>query len=186
MITDVRAGELFQGLHRGDSVVWLARRLKMSERTVRKYRDAKRLPSQLERTSRQYRTRVDPLAPFWSEIEALLQDDPRLKPYAILDWLKQKHNLAGQLPRVTDEIRRTLERRILRWKLEHGIEQEVRFPQVHQPGDVMAFDFVRRNSLRISCFAARRKRRQSGSISNFCTPRSTKAWIRSTTPCAAS
>ncbi|MCS5618665.1 MAG: hypothetical protein NZ808_02305 [Myxococcota bacterium] len=42
----------------------------MSEKTVRKYRDANQLPSQIERPERAYRTRQDPLADFWSEIEA--------------------------------------------------------------------------------------------------------------------
>ena len=150
MITDVRASMMFLSLHEGDSVAVISRRLKMSEKTVRKYRDADQLPSQLERPSRTYRTREDPLAEYWSEIEGLLQQDSRLKPYAILDWLKQKHNPSEGPPRVTDSIRRTLERRVGRWKLEHGVEQEVKFPQVHHAGDVLAFDFVVMNSLKIT------------------------------------
>lgn len=122
----------------------------MSEKTVRKYRDADQLPSQQERPKREYRTRQDPLADFWSEIEARLEEDSQLKPYAILDWLKQKYNTRDDAPRVTDSIRRTLERRIQHWKLEHGVEQEVKFPQTHHPGDVMAFDFVVMNSLKIT------------------------------------
>lgn len=150
MITDVCASELFRGLHRGDSVASIARRLNMSEKTVRKYRDLERLPSQIERPARSYRTRVDPLLEFWPEIETLLESDSRLKPYAILDWLKQKYNLDDGPPRVTDAIRRTLERRILNWKLRHGVQQEVRFPQIHHPGDVVAFDFVCMNELHVT------------------------------------
>jgi hypothetical protein len=122
----------------------------MSEKSVRKYRQADLLPSQIERPKRSYRTRQDPLAEFWSEIEELLQQDSRLKPYAILDWLKQKHNPPEGQPRVTDSIRRTLERRVQSWKLKHGVEQEVMFPQVHHAGDVIAFDFVVMNSLKIT------------------------------------
>ncbi len=122
----------------------------MSEKTIRKYRDADQLPSQLERAERTYRTRPDPLTEFWDEIEALLQHDSRLKPYAILDWLKQKYNPPEGEPRVTDSIRRTLERRVQSWKLNHGVEQDVKFPQVHHPGDVIAFDFVVMNSLKIT------------------------------------
>ncbi|MFT5525814.1 MAG: hypothetical protein ACI9HK_003784, partial [Pirellulaceae bacterium] len=72
MITDVRASKVFLLLHQDESVASISRRLKMSERTVRKYRDADQLPSQLEGAERSYRTRQDPLAEFWSEIDALL------------------------------------------------------------------------------------------------------------------
>ena len=54
----------------GECVAAISRRLKMSEKTVRKYRDEDQLPSQIERPERTYRTRQDPLAEFWSEIEA--------------------------------------------------------------------------------------------------------------------
>ena len=150
MITDVRASKLFLLLHEGESVAGIARRLKMSEKTIRKYRDADLLPSQIERPVRTYRTRPDPLAEFWPEIEERLQHDRRLKPYALLDWLKQKYNTPDGEPRVTDSIRRTLERRVQRWKLEHGVEQEVTFAQVHHAGDVIAFDFVVMNSMKVT------------------------------------
>ena len=100
MITDVEASKIFLLLHAGDSVAGISRRLEMSEKTVRKYRDAGQLPSQIERPKRLYRTRLDPLTEFWSEIDALLQQDAQLKPYAILDWLKQKYNPPEGPPRV--------------------------------------------------------------------------------------
>ena len=150
MITDVRASQVFLLLHEAESVASIARRLKMSAKTVRKYRDADQLPSQIERAERSYRTREDPLTEFWDEITALLERDPRLKPYAILDWLKQKYNPPEGEPRVSDSIRRTLERRVQSWKLQHGVEQEVKFPQIHHPGDVIAFDFVVLNSLQVT------------------------------------
>ena len=150
MITDFRASQMFSFLHEAESVASIARRLKMSGKTVRKYRDADQLPSQIERAERSYRTREDPLTEFWDEITALLERDPRLKPYAILDWLKQKYNLPDGEPRVSDSIRRTLERRVQSWKLQHGVEQEVKFSQIHHPGDVIAFDFVVLNSLKVT------------------------------------
>jgi len=150
MITDVRASQMFLLLHEAESVVRIAGRLKMSEKTVRKYRDADQLPSQIKRAERSYRTREDPLAEFWDEIEAFLQQDSRLKPYAILDWLKQKYNPPEGKSRVSDSIRRTLERRVQSWKLQHGVEQDIKFPQIHHPGDVIAFDFVVMNSLKVT------------------------------------
>jgi hypothetical protein len=70
--------------------------------------------------------------------------------YAILDWLKQKYNPPEGEPCITDSIRRTLERRVQSWKLQHGVEQDVKFPQVHHAGDVFAFDFVVMNGLKIT------------------------------------
>lgn len=67
MIKDVRASMLFLMLHKGESVVGISRRLAMSEKTIRKYRDAGQLPSQIKRPARTYRTRQDPLEaiPLW-------------------------------------------------------------------------------------------------------------------------
>ena len=65
MLTDVGASKMFLLLHKGESVAGISRRLKMSEKTVRKYRDVNQLPSQTERPERSYRTRQDPLAKFW-------------------------------------------------------------------------------------------------------------------------
>ena len=73
MITDVRASQMFLLLHEAESVASIARRLKMSGKTIRKYRDADKLPSQIERAERGYRTRKDPLAEFWDEIVVLLE-----------------------------------------------------------------------------------------------------------------
>jgi transposase len=83
MVTDLRASKLFQLLRQNESVAAISRSLKMSEKTVRKYRDGEQLPSQIERPERSYRTRQDPLAEFWGEIETLLEHDSKLKPYAI-------------------------------------------------------------------------------------------------------
>ncbi|MFT7640973.1 MAG: hypothetical protein ACI9G1_002717 [Pirellulaceae bacterium] len=35
--------------------------------------------------------------------------------------------------------RRTLERRVQSWKLQHGVELDVKSPQTHHAGDVTAF-----------------------------------------------
>ena len=88
MLTDGKAGRMFSMLHCGHPVAQIARRLEMGERTIRKYRDGGILPSQRERPPRDYRTREDPLEPFWPEIEELLKGDSRLRPFALLDWLR--------------------------------------------------------------------------------------------------
>ncbi|MCL4207197.1 MAG: winged helix-turn-helix domain-containing protein, partial [Pirellulaceae bacterium] len=153
MLKDEKAARMFSMLHRGQTVAEIARRLNMSERTIRKYRDAGILPSQQPHQPREYRTRLDPLEPYWPEIEELLHRDPQLRPFALLDWLKQKYNppvgAAGEIV-IDDSIRRTLERRVQQWKLQQDVCQEVTFPQTHHPGDVLAFDFVVLNGLGVT------------------------------------
>ena len=153
MLKDFKASRMFTMLRNGCAVAEIARRLPVSEKTIRTYRDRDLLPSQIERAPRTHRTRIDPLEAFWPEIEALLESDPRLKPITLLGWLQQKHNVPGCDPSdqvAPDTLRRTLERRVHKWKLEHDVEQEVVFPQIHQPGDVMAIDFVDLNCLSVS------------------------------------
>ena len=150
MLKDFLASKMFTMLRNGCAVAEIARRLPMSEKTIRTYRDKDLLPSQVERAPRTHRTRIDPLEAYWPEVEALLESDPRLKPITLLGWLQQKHNLPGCDPcelAVPDTLRRTLERRVHRWRLQHDVEQEVMFPQVHRPGDVLALDFVDLNCL---------------------------------------
>lgn len=150
MLKDFQASKMFTLLRNGCAVAEIARRLPVSEKTIRTYRDKDLLPSQVERAPRTHRTRVDPLEAFWPEVETLLESDPRLKPITLLGWLQHKYNLPGCEPSelaVPDTLRRTLERRVHKWRLQHDVEQEVMFPQVHQPGELIAFDFVDLNCL---------------------------------------
>lgn len=137
MIKDWQAGACACLSRSGMGVGQIARRLEMAENTARKYQGGERLPSQRPRPPREYRTRPDPLAEFWPAIAEMLAKEPRLKPFALLQWLKEQHP-----ERVTDTVRRSLERRVKQWKLDYEVQQEAMFPQDHVPGDVLAFDFV--------------------------------------------
>lgn len=63
-----------------------AMRSGMSENTARRYRTGP-LPSQ-RKQPRQYRTRPDPFAAIWSEIEALLVHAPGLEATTIFETLR--------------------------------------------------------------------------------------------------
>lgn len=90
MLTHFRAAKLFCLLADGLAKAEIIRRLRMSEHTIDRYQDLDQLPSQLPRPPRKYRTRKDPLAPYWSLIEERLTTDSRLRPFAVLDWLTQR------------------------------------------------------------------------------------------------
>lgn len=57
----------------GITVVETARILQISDKSVRKYRDMTKLSGEQKSSARDYRTREDPLAPWWPEIEERLQ-----------------------------------------------------------------------------------------------------------------
>src|SRR5512135_960990 len=61
-----------------------------SRKTVAKYEGLKHLPSELKQR-RQYRTRRDPFAEHWPEVQALLDGAPELEAKALFEWLCEQH-----------------------------------------------------------------------------------------------
>ena len=149
MVTDGQVIELRRLLKQGKSLAASSRMTQMSEKTARDYRDDDRLPSQ-RKTSRKYRTRVDPFAKVWNQIEKRLQDEPRLKAKTLFGWLQG--NYPGEFP---DSTRRTFERRVARWRALHGPGKTVFFSQQHQPAALAASDFTVCNSLKVKIAGTR-------------------------------
>ncbi|MGH3184781.1 MAG: IS21 family transposase, partial [Streptosporangiaceae bacterium] len=91
------------------------------------------------------RRRPDPLEPYFeSEIVPLLQTMPGLRPITILGEMERRH------PEFSDNLRRTLERRIRLWQALHGPDREVIFRQEHPPGQQALSDFTDATELGIS------------------------------------
>jgi transposase len=115
----------------------------MSERTARKYARSGRAPSQAK-VPHTWRTRPDPFAEVWPEVEALLRQDGGLQAKTIWTELNERHAgrfSAGQL--------RTLQRRVLEWRVTLGPDREVFFPQTHVPGEQAQSDFTDMRQLEI-------------------------------------
>lgn len=135
MIDDRQILKLRRLLSSGKTLVESSLRTGMCERTARKYRAMKHLPSETK-VPRAYRTRTDPLEAIWPSIEAQLVESPGLQAKTILDWLCREH------PGKFDGSHlRTLQRRIKLWRGSVGPAKEVYFTQVHHPGDLSASDF---------------------------------------------
>ena len=100
--------------------------------------------SPIIKQERAYRTHPDKLAPFWAEVEELLNHDSKLKAYALFEEMARRHPEA-----FVPAWKRTFERRVREWKIEQRIEKDVTFDQVHEPGDVLAIDFTHMNELNI-------------------------------------
>jgi len=108
----------------------------MDPKTAARYIDES-VPIRKDKEPRTYRTRKDPIEPFWPEIEAMLINDKLLKPYAIFEFLRDKHK--DVFPAT---YQRSLERRISQWRIDNQVEKEVTFDQIHWPADVLAMDFT--------------------------------------------
>src|SRR4051812_46538326 len=145
MVTDQQVQRLRrldrQGLPRGRA----ADKAGLDAKTARKYRRLGRLPSEVRRMERNYRTRPDPFAEVWPQLEEQLRLNPGLEAKTLFDDLQRR--FPG---RFADGQLRTLQRHIKRWRALHGSAKEVFFSQVHHPGRLCASDFTHCTSLRVT------------------------------------
>jgi transposase InsO family protein len=121
-----------------------ARKADMDRKTARTYVEAGRLPSEMT-TPRPWRTREDPFAEDWPEVEAQLVLTPELEAKTLFEALVEKHPgryEEGQL--------RTLQRRIQQWRAAHGPDKLVVLAQQHRPGEAAQTDFTRTAELGVT------------------------------------
>ncbi len=144
MVSDGQVKELRRMLAQGKSLAASSRMAEMSEKTARDYRDDDRLPSD-RKQPRTYRTRTDPFADVWPEIQQRLEQEPRLKAYTLFGWLQ-----ASRPGEFADSTRRTFERRVSQWQGLHGPGKPVFFSQEHHPGELAASDFTVCNELSVT------------------------------------
>jgi len=116
----------------------------MDEKTARKYRDSKQLPSQMK-PEHNWRTRKDPFEGVWEEVQAWLEVNAGLEAKTLFEDLQRRY--PGRYP---DGQLRTLQRRIKAWRALEGPPKEVFFPQVHKPGELCESDFTRMGSLGVT------------------------------------
>lgn len=130
-------------LHEGETLERAALKSGMSENTARRYREGGAMKG--TRAARAYRTRPDPFEAVWPEVEKMLEAAPGLESKTIFGLLLERPDST-----FTDGQLRTLQRKIRRWRAEHGPEKEVMFPQKHRPGEYAQSDFTSMNDLSIT------------------------------------
>ena len=93
---------------------------------------------------RPWRTRPDPFATVWPELEARLREAPGLWARTLFEELPEKY--PGQFS--PGQVR-TLHRRVQQWRAAHGNDQTVElfFPQQHRPGEAAQTDFTHTGEL---------------------------------------
>ena len=144
MVTDEQVRLLMSLLKQGIGQVTAAAKAGMSERTARKYARSGRPPSAVK-VAHTWRTRPDPFAEVWPEVEAWLRQDGGLLAKTVWRELNERYPdrfQAGQL--------RTLQRRFNAWRAKWGPDREVFFPQVHVPGEQAQSDFTDMRALGIA------------------------------------
>lgn len=115
----------------------------MSRPTARKYLQAAQEPQALQ-ARHTWRTRPDPLEEVWPEAQAMLLQAPDLEAKALFDHLLLKYP-----DKLAPAHLRTFQRRVKQWRLLHGPDQEVFFPQDWEPGRVLQLDWTRATELAI-------------------------------------
>jgi len=125
------------------SVVVAAAKAGISMATAYRIETDPRLPSQ--KTMSRGRRRPDPLANVWeSEIVPMLEAAPGVRAVAIFEEISRRH-----LDFPTG-VRRTLERRVARWRALNGPSRDVMFRQEHPPGRMGLSDFTDMNGLGVT------------------------------------
>jgi len=117
----------------------------MDRKTARKYLRLGKLPSEMKRAERDYRTREDPFVEDWPVVRDMLVDAPALEGQALFDWLMEQRPGRYEPGQV-----RTFQRKIKNWRATEGPDKEVFFAQEHRPGEAMQMDFTNCNKLRIT------------------------------------
>jgi transposase InsO family protein len=116
----------------------------MHRETARKYVQAGKLPSEMT-AERTWRTREDPFAEHWPELERRLHETPALEAKTLFVLLQEQHPgryEEGQL--------RTLQRRVQQWRATRGPDQEVVLAQKHRAGEAAQTDFTRTAELGVT------------------------------------
>jgi hypothetical protein len=108
----------------------------MDRKTGKKYIREAKLPSEMK-GPRDWRTREDPFAEGWAEIEELLRGTPELEAKTVFEHLCEKYPGRHEPGQV-----RTLQRRIRHWRAEDGPEKEIVFGQAHRAGEAAQTDFT--------------------------------------------
>ena len=142
-VTDAQVKELRRQLRGGSSLKKAAMKANMDRKSARKYREGK-MPAE-RRQERRWRTRVDPLATVWPELQRELERAPELQANTLLALVQKRY--PGQYG---NELLRTMQRRVKCWRALSGPDKEVFFAQVHQPGRLGASDFTHLTSLGVT------------------------------------
>jgi hypothetical protein len=148
MITKQQYRKLMSEYQETGNVTKSAMKAGMSRPTARKYLEAQQPPQELQ-AKHTWRTRPDPLADLWPKAETMLAEAPDLEAKALFEYLRQQTPESVKEPHL-----RTFQRRVKRWRLQHGPEKEVFFAQDWEPGRALQLDWTHASELAVTITGA--------------------------------
>lgn len=137
MVTDKQVRRLMEEMSKHGNLTRSAQNADMDRKTARSWLARGQLPSERRKAAREWRTRPDPFAEHWSELETMLVAAPALEAKTLFEHLRMRYP-----DRYEDGQLRTLQRRVQQWRAQHGPPKAVFFPQEHRPGETMQTDFT--------------------------------------------
>jgi hypothetical protein len=144
MITKQQYRKLMNEYLETENVSDSAMKAGMSRPTARKYLKATQPPHELQ-AKHTWRTREDPLVEIWPQAQKMLEEAPDLEAKALFEYLWERWPWAVQ-----EKHLRTFQRRVKMWRLQHGPDKEVFFPQDWEAGRAMQMDWTNANELAVT------------------------------------
>lgn len=144
MITKQQYRKLMSEYQRTGNVTNSAMKAGMSRPTAQKYLQALQPPNELQ-AKHTWRTREDPLVEIWPQAQVMLEEAPDLEAKALFEYLWERSPEAVQ-----EKHLRTFQRRVKLWRLAHGPDKEVFFPQDWEAGRAMQLDWTNANELAVT------------------------------------
>jgi hypothetical protein len=145
-----RQVELYmQPREEGINQITSAAKADVSERSARNIEHGQRRKPGSKRN--QFQTRPDLFKLVWeNELVPMLEKLPMLQPITLLEYLQEKYLDEKGTPHYSDQLLRTLQRRVKLWKAIEGPKKEVMFRQEHTPGRLGLSDFTHLKGVEIS------------------------------------
>jgi hypothetical protein len=144
MITKQQYRKLMSKYQKTGNKVKSALTADVSRPTARKYIKATQTPQELQ-VKHTWRTREDPLAEIWPQAEEMLAEAPDLEAKTLFEYLGERTPWAVQ-----EKHLRTFQRRVKLWRLQHGPDKEVFFPQDWEAGRALQMDWTHAEELAIT------------------------------------
>jgi len=144
MITKQQYRKLMSEYQTTGNVTNSAMKAGMSRRIARKYLQTGQPPDELQ-AKHTWRTRADPLVPIWPQAQTMLEEAPDLEAKALFEFLCERSAQALQ-----EKHLRTFQRRVKLWRLQHGPDKEVFFPQDWEAGRALQLDWTHAKELAVT------------------------------------